>query len=59
MNRKKSIRDKIGYPPLGFTGIELDHLFSFLDIIELENFVANIFLSPFMFEICDYKKFNE
>ena len=36
------------FPPLFFTGLELDMIFDFLELIECENFVQHPFLSPSM-----------
>ncbi len=44
------------FSPLFFTGAELDAIFNFLDLIEVENFVEHPFLSPNFFDIDDFSK---
>jgi len=42
------------FPPLFFSGRELDSIFNFLHLMEVENFVEHKFLSPCMFEKNDW-----
>jgi len=37
-----------------FNGQELDHIFGFLNLIEVENFVTHSFLSPNMIDFNDF-----
>lgn len=46
-------RHKKPQPPLGFSGEELDHIFDFLLLLEVINFVQHDFLAPSMLSDSD------